>query len=152
METPKVNLSKTFKVKEVESKKEDKSETLCTEVAEVVTEFMNAGTSFHQLHLKVTGIGSYASHKALNEIYDTMPGLADDLAESFQGAKGKLLTYSKSYPRSLNSVKEAISYLKELKEMVTELQSKMPYSEIVNDLDVAKSTINGTLYKLTFLS
>lgn len=138
--------------KEIESKKEDRQESLCMEVAECVAELMNAATSFHQLHLKVTGQGSFASHKALNEIYDAMPGLADDLAESFQGAKGELLTYSTSSPRSLSSVKEAISYLKELKEMVTELQGKMPYSEIVNDLDVAKSSINGTLYKLMFLS
>ena len=35
--------------------------------------------------------------------------------------------------------------------MVNGLQAKMPYSEIVNDLDTIKSTINSARYKLTFL-
>ncbi len=36
--------------------------------AMLVQELMNASTSFHKLHLKVTGVGSYAQHKALGEI------------------------------------------------------------------------------------
>ena len=39
--------------------------------AACVSELMNAGTSFHKLHLKVTGVGSFAAHKALNShLYD----------------------------------------------------------------------------------
>ncbi len=34
----------------------------------MVVELMNARTSFHKLHLQVTGDGSYAQHKALNEL------------------------------------------------------------------------------------
>jgi len=119
--------------------------------AACVSELMNAATSFHKLHLKITGIGSYAGHKALNEIYDALPGHADDLAEGFQGASEKLLEYSDSVPRVLNSVQEALAYLRELKTMVTSLQGKMPYSEIVNELDNVKSSLNSTLYKLNFL-
>ena len=125
--------------------------SLETSTAACVSELMNAATSFHKLHLKITGIGSYAGHKALNEIYDALPGHADDLAEGFQGASEKLLEYTDSAPRVLASVSEAISYLRELKSMVTSLQSKMPYSEIVNDLDNIKSSLNSTLYKLNFL-
>jgi hypothetical protein len=36
--------------------------------------------------------------------------------------------------------------------MVTNLQSQIPYSEIVNDLDNIKSTLNSAKYKLKFLS
>jgi hypothetical protein len=39
------------------------------------------------------GAGSYAAHKALNDLYDALPGHADDLAEGFQGAAEKLLSY-----------------------------------------------------------
>ena len=117
----------------------------------VVNEFMNAATTFHKLHLKITGVGSYAAHKALNEIYDAMPGHADDLAEGYQGACECLLAFPETAPRTLNSVEEAIAYCNELKEMVTGLQAMMPYSEIVNDLDTAKSTINSIKYKLLFL-
>ena len=120
-------------------------------VSACVSELMNAATSFHKLHLKVKGTGSFAAHKALNEIYDALPGHADDLAEGFQGAAEMLLDYKDTSPRALSSVEEAISYLREMNDMVSGLQAKMPFSEIVNDLDNVKSTINSTKYKLLFL-
>lgn len=122
-----------------------------TMTAACVSELMNAATSFHKLHLKVTGTGSFAAHKALNELYDALPGHADDLAEGYQGAATKLLSYKDVAPRALDTVADAIDYLNEMTSMVTGLQDKMPYSEIVNDLDTIKSTINSARYKLTFL-
>lgn len=127
------------------------SSSLETMTAACATELMNAAVSFHKLHLKIQGLGSYAGHKALNELYDALPDHADDLAEGFQGASEKLLQYSDTAPRVVNSVEEALSYLREMKEMINSLQSKMPYSEIVNDLDNVKSTINSIKYKLLFL-
>lgn len=128
-----------------------KGSSLESKVAACVSELMNAGTSFHKLHLKVTGLGSFAAHKALNEIYDAMPGHADDLAEGFQGAAEKLLEYEDVAPRVLNSVQDALAYCRDLTQMVTSLQGIMPYSEIVNDLDLVKSSINSVKYKLLFL-
>lgn len=125
--------------------------SLESKTAACVTELMNAAVSIHKLHLKITGIGSYAGHKALNELYDELPGHADDLAEEFQGAAEKLLDYNDAAPRVLNSVQEALAYLREMKDMITNLQAVMPYSEIVNILDEAKSTINSIKYKLLFL-
>jgi DNA-binding ferritin-like protein len=122
-----------------------------TMTAACVTELMNAATSFHKLHLKVQGIGSYAAHKALNELYDAMPDHADDLAEGFQGASEKILVYKDVAPRVLDTVTEALSYIREMYSMVTSLQDKMPYSEIVNELDTVKSTLNSIKYKLLFL-
>ena len=122
-----------------------------TMTAACVSELMNAATSIHKLHLKVTGTGSYAAHKALNDLYDALPGHADDLAEGYQGAAEKLLSYSETSPRILNSVDDALGYIREIGEMVNKLQAKMPYSEIVNDLDTIKSTLNSTKYKLLFL-
>ena len=120
-------------------------------VATCVTELMNARTSFHKLHLKVTGVGSYASHKALNELYDALPDHADALAEGYQGATEKLLDYQDFSPRVLNSVSDAVSYMRELYTMVNTLQNSLTYSEIINDLDMVKSTINSIKYKLLFL-
>ena len=127
------------------------SASLENRTAACVSELMNARTSVHKLHLKITGVGSYAGHKALNELYDALPDHADDLAENFQGAAEKLLDYEDKAPRTLNSVQEGLAYLRELKEMVSSLQNDMPYSEIVNDLDNVKSTINSIKYKLLFL-
>jgi DNA-binding ferritin-like protein len=112
---------------------------------------MNAATSIHKLHLKVTGTGSFAAHKALNELYDALPGHADDLAEGYQGAAEKLLSYTETAPRILNTVEDGLGYIREMISMVSNLQSKMPYSEIVNDLDTIKSTLNSAKYKLLFL-
>lgn len=120
-------------------------------VSACVSELMNAATSFHKLHLKVKGTGSYAAHKALNEIYDALPDHADTIAEHFQGASESLLEYKEVAPKVLNSVEEAVSYLRDMSEMVTGLQAKMPYSELVNELDNIKSSINSTKYKLLFL-
>jgi len=127
------------------------SNPLDTEVSNLITELMNARNSFHKLHLKVTGIGSYASHKALNELYDALPEHADDLAEGYQGASEKLLDYENFSPRILNSVEEALSYIREIYRMITTIQGLIPYSEIVNDLDMVKSTLNSIKYKLLFL-
>ena len=125
--------------------------SLDTMTAACVSELMNAATSFHKLHLKVTGTGSYAAHKALNDLYDTLPGHADDLAEGFQGAAEKLLSYTDEAPKVLGSVENALEYIRNLTEMVSGLQAKMPYSELVNDLDTIKSTLNSAKYKLLFL-
>lgn len=124
---------------------------LCDHVAAVVTEMMNAYQSFHKLHLKVQGEGSYAAHGALKEAYDAFPGHADTLAENYQGAREKILMYKESAPRVLENVDDALSYLRELTMQINDLQVHLPYSEIVNDLDNVKSTINSVKYKLLFL-
>lgn len=112
---------------------------------------MNAATSFHKLHLKVSGTGAYAAHKALNELYDALPGHADSLVEGYQGVVEKLIQYEESSPKILNTVEEGISYIRELYEDVSVLQSKIPYSEINNMLDELKSTLASAKYKLLFL-
>jgi len=119
--------------------------------AACATELMNAASSFHKLHLKVKGSGAYAAHKALNELYDALPGHADILIEGYQGASEKILDYKESTPRTLNSVEEGLAYLRDMYQMVNTLQAKMPYSEIINSLDNLKDTINSAKYKLLFL-
>jgi DNA-binding ferritin-like protein len=120
-------------------------------VAACVSELMNAATSFHKLHLKVSGAGAFAAHKALNELYDALPGHADDLAEGYQGAAEVLLQYSEVAPRSLATPADGLGYIRDITAMVTNLQSKLPYSELVNALDTVKDTLNSAKYKLLFL-
>jgi len=121
-------------------------------VAELANELMNARTSFHKLHLKVTGMGSFASHSALNELYDALPGNADSLIEQYQGATEMLIDMPDSTPRTLGTKEEGIQYIREIKDQVAMVQSKITFSEIVNDLDLIKSTLNSIKYKLLFLS
>lgn len=125
--------------------------SLDTMTSACASELMNAGTSFHKLHLKVQGAGSYAAHKALNDLYDALPGHADSLIEGYQGAAEKILSYTEVAPRTLDTVADAVDYLRDLTATVTKLQGKMPYSEIVNSLDTVKDTFNSAKYKLLFL-
>jgi DNA-binding ferritin-like protein len=125
---------------------------LDAQVAELINELMNARTSLHKLHLKIKGQGSFAGHLALNEAYDALPGHADQIAEQFQGAAERLLSIPDSKPEVLNSKEDGIVLLRNLTECVNRTQAMMPYSEIVNDMDLIKSTVNSAKYKLLFLS
>jgi len=120
-------------------------------VSSCASELMNARTSFHKLHLKVTGEGSYAAHKALNELYDALPDHADTLVEGYQGAAEKILSYKEVSPRTLDTVADGVNYLRDIYAMINKLQGMLPYSEIVNNLDLVKDSINSTKYKLLFL-
>lgn len=124
------------------------------EVADLGYQLMCAATCFHKLHLKVKDLGSYAAHVALKELYEALPEHADALIEGYQGAVERIVECSddKEYSKKVcNSVEEALTYIRELTSEVNELQTMMPYSEIVNDLDTVKSTLNSAKYKLKFL-
>jgi DNA-binding ferritin-like protein len=124
----------------------------CTETAAMLAHAQALTTSMHQLHLKITGPGSFSAHKALNEFYDGMPDLVDAVAEQYQGAREKLLDFPAVSPYKCGSVQEAISHMKELYTEVNELQKIMPFSEVVNQLDEVKSLIASTNYNLMLLS
>jgi DNA-binding ferritin-like protein len=124
------------------------------EVAELGYELMTAATCFHKLHLKVKDLGSFAAHLALKELYEALSDHADTLIESYQGAVERIIECSHEEEKSkkvCNSVEDALSYIRELTGEITELQAMIPYSEIVNDLDTVKSTLNSAKYKLKFL-
>ncbi len=125
--------------------------SLDTMTAACATEMMNAATSFHRLHLKVKGDGSYAAHKALGDFYDGLHGHADTLVEGYQGVAEKLLSYTDMPIRTLDTVADGVAYLRDLYNTINKLQGMMPYSEIVNNLDLVKDSINSTKYKLLFL-
>jgi len=124
------------------------------EVAELGYELMCAATCFHKLHLKVKDLGSYAAHIALKELYEALPDHADALIEGYQGAVERIIecSHEEEYSKkTCNSAEDALSYIRELIEEINEVQAKIPYSEIVNDLDTVKSTLNSAKYKLKFL-
>jgi DNA-binding ferritin-like protein len=125
--------------------------SLDTMVAACAVELMNARNTFHKLHLKVTGEGSYAAHKALNELYDALPDFVDTLMEGYQGAAEKILTCKDVAPRTVDNVADAVAYLREIYGSINKLQGMLPYSEIVNNLDLVKDAINSAKYKLLFL-
>lgn len=50
--------------------------------------------STHHMHLGITGPGSYAAHKALNEIYDKFSEWIDTVVEASQGVGYDITTMS----------------------------------------------------------
>ena len=80
-----------------------------------------------------------------------LPGHADTIAETYQGAAEKLLNYPEMTLPTIKTADEAVTYLRSLYNKINSLQSIMPYSEIVNELDNIKSDINSAKYKLIFL-
>ena len=125
--------------------------SLDTMTAACATEMMNAAVSFHRLHLQVKGEGSYAAHRALGKFYEGLHDKADTLIEGYQGVSEKLLTYTNMPIRTLDTTADAVAYLRDLYNIVNKLQGMMPYSEIVNNLDLVKDSINSAKYKLLFL-
>ncbi len=121
------------------------------ETTACICELMNASISIHKLHLKVTGVGAHAMHVALGPLYEELPGLVDTITEAYQGAAERILVLTDCCPKSLNSVEEAIVYIREIYDMICALQDIMCFSEISNELDNVKRLLSSTKYKLLFL-
>lgn len=119
------------------------------EVADMMFELLHSSTKTHITHLLT---GSYAAHKALNEFYDGIVDLTDDIAEQYQGIIEKPLDYPETVNiPNIKTKEQAIVYLRSLYDRINTLQSKIPYSEIINQFDEVKSLIASTKYKLILL-
>jgi DNA-binding ferritin-like protein len=121
------------------------------ETTACISELMNATVSFHKLHLKIAGPGAYAIHMAIGSLYEELPDLVDIITEAYQGAAERILILTDALPRTLNSVEEAIVYIREIYDMICALQDIMCFSEIGNELDNVKRLLSTTKYKLLFL-
>ena len=111
-------------------------------IAALIMQLFHARTNAHVLHLRTR---SYAAHKALNEFYEEVVGLADDLAESYQGRNG-----IQDYPElPYKQEGDAILMIKSLRRYIDENRLMMcSHSEIQNKIDEIVSLLNSTLYKL----
>jgi hypothetical protein len=99
----------------------------------------------HLKHLKVSGTGSYATHAALNEFYDSLLGLTDNLIESYQGKYGLVTITVKA-----SSEAEPISTIESLAKLVDggSVYSLFKETWMQNQLDEISTLCYKTLYKL----
>ena len=97
---------------------------------------------------------SYAAHKALGEYYEAIPDLVDAVVESYQGCYGLVGKFQARMDNPRGKGPEAlVSYFEDQKAYVEKARKKLPdRSELQNDIDAIASLIDGTLYKLRFLS
>ena len=121
-------------------------------IVKLVFELLNGVTKVHINHLRVNGPGAYAAHTAMGGFYDEVGGLADDIAEQYQGITEKIITYPTTVELpTMSTAEDCLSYMRILYDMVDEAQASCSYSELNNTLDEVKSLINSTKYKLLFL-
>jgi hypothetical protein len=103
----------------------------------------------HSVHLNTR---SYAKHKALGKFYENVIGLADDLAEAYQGRHGLI------GPITLHSAKKTanvIEFLEDSLKDVEDLRYKVCEKDdtaIQNIIDEIVGLYLSTLYKLKFLA
>jgi hypothetical protein len=103
----------------------------------------------HSVHLNTR---SYAKHKALGKFYENIIGLADDLAEAYQGRHGLI------GPITLHSAEKTANVVDFLEDSLDKVE-KLRYKVCDKDDTAIQNIIDGivdlylsTLYKLKFLA
>jgi len=103
----------------------------------------------HSVHLNTR---SYAKHMALGAFYDEIVGLADSLAEQYQGEYGLI------GPIALMIAKKTTNVIEFLEDQLDDIQ-KARYTAfekddtaIQNEIDNIVKLYRTTLYKLRFLA
>ena len=104
-----------------------------------------ARTIAHQMHL---GTDSFSKHNALGEFYESIVGLADDIAEPWQGEYDELLDIpvlaAKDASDPLKYFKTTLKWIQENRYTAFEKSD----SSIQNDVDAVVKLFRSTIYKL----
>lgn len=100
----------------------------------------------HREHLKVTGPGSFAKHKALGEFYEGIVDLADKFAETYQGKYGiidDIPLLENEFAGNINEVlRQQVEWIDANRDEVTE------YRPLQNIIDEVCGFYYGKLYLL----
>lgn len=121
-------------------------DTTKSKYVQVVNLLFNARTNAHILHLQTR---SYAVHKALDEFYTDILGIADSFAEASMGVTGAILV---GFDLGVLSMEGPIKTLKSQLEELIKLRSKFTEGDLVQLIDDASELYHSTIYKLTMLS
>lgn len=108
---------------------------------------MQSRNQAHIYHLQTT---SFAQHKALQDYYEGVVNLIDDLVESYQGKYGILRGYKMG-----NVLKEddnPTMYFEGLCKFLETIATTLPQDTfLVNQYDEVMTLVQSTKYKLKFL-
>jgi len=120
---------------------------------ELASLLLHSQTQTHIFHLRVTGPGAYAAHKALQKYYEGIDGLVDGLVEMYQGKYGLVEFGAISKIDNNASLPSVIEYISKLADAVMVLRQgdTLQDSFIQNEIDNVMSLIYSTKYKLVNL-
>lgn len=117
-----------------------------SDCGEFIMRLMHSRTNAHIQHLSTK---SYAEHVALQGYYEGIVDLIDSFVESYQGKYG----IEKGYPSSYVMETDSKSMLTKLRAYVAAERNEITdETDLQNIIDEMISLIDGTLYKLRFLS
>ena len=117
---------------------------------ELASVFMHSRTQAHVFHTRVTGVGSFAAHTALQAYYEGIIPLIDGLVESYQGMHG-LIEYKAVSGIDNNAEKQnMVNYFDKLCKFLESARKdeKLQYSWFQNDIDNIATLLYSTKYKL----
>ena len=109
--------------------------------SEFINKLFHSRNVAHIVHLETT---SYAKHKALNEYYDSLLDLTDELSEVSFGAMGKQKLIIPEAKKENNN-----KHLSNLKTYIESNKSIFKESNNQNIIDEIVTLINKTTYLLT---
>jgi hypothetical protein len=119
-------------------------------MGELASLLFHSRTQAHVFHLRTT---SYAMHKALNDYYDAIIGIADGIIEAYQGMNG-LVTFKSEVSIDNNaSTDNVLKYFDMLCTEVDRLrkESSLSASFLQNEIDNVCKLLYETKYKIKIL-
>ena len=122
--------------------------TETSDLVDMIATLLHSQTQVHIFHLQTK---TYSEHKALQNYYDGIDGLVDNIVESYQGKYEIITGYKTIKTVDYKSTEQVISYFKELDENIEKNRTSVKESYIQNQIDTVQELIYSTLYKLRFL-
>lgn len=111
-------------------------------IAKIIGTLFMSRTYSHMAHLKTS---SFAKHKALNEFYDSIVDLADELAEAAQGQYGKL---DIPFVDMKGDVENPVEGISTHLVVINNLYKKCDEEYLCNILQEIQKLYRQTIYKL----
>ena len=116
-------------------------------IVEIVSYFNNAK---QQAIVWYQQTDSFSEHKALEEFYDEIVGLLDELSESYAGIYGRLSPYEVDDLMDWSSTDDTIKYYRGCYDWLQVERKTAPQdSYIQNQLDEITQLLGQTLYRLS---
>ena len=144
-----MEITKTDLLNGLSSKSNPTTET--TDVVDMIATLLHSQSQVHIFHWQTKSQSSFSEHKALQEYYEGIDGLVDNIVESYQGKYEIITGYKTIKTVDYKSTEQVISYFKELDENIEKNRTSVKESYIQNQIDTVQELIYSTLYKLRFL-
>ena len=125
--------------------------TETSDLVDMIATLLHSQSQVHIFHWQTKSQSSFSEHKALQEYYDGIDGLVDNIVESYQGKYEIITGYKTIKTVDYKSTEQVIAYFKELDENIEKNRTSVKESYIQNQIDGVQELIYSTLYKLTFL-